>query len=80
MNNGEIYSWGRGKHGVLGVGSSSEDTWFPIKIVIQDDMNKEVKISKVYAGNYHVFGIAEVGGALFAWGKNTYGQLAIDSN
>ena len=33
MENGDMYSWGSAKHGILGIDDESENQFFPIKLL-----------------------------------------------
>ncbi|QQS36006.1 MAG: T9SS type A sorting domain-containing protein [Ignavibacteriales bacterium] len=81
---GIVYSWGENNRGQLG-DSTDTDRHTPIKVLkgaysgtvyLGDDSNN--KIIKIVAGDSHSLGLAEDGTA-YNWGRNTDGQLGINS-
>ncbi|KAJ7537147.1 hypothetical protein O6H91_12G100000 [Diphasiastrum complanatum] len=69
-NENEVFSFGDRSNGALGhVDDYLNDVYEPKKIA-----GLPSRISKVAVGHYHSFAITEVG-ELWAWGRNTEGQL-----
>eukprot|EP00727_Mastigamoeba_balamuthi_P000856 m51a1_g10768 putative protein kinase like protein (954) ;mRNA; f:34577-38607 len=77
---GDLYTWGDNKHGQLG-------QFFKVPPYKDDDVEQPQphivpfggnKVSAVACGKYHTLCITSEG-ALFAWGKNSRGQLGIGS-
>ncbi len=67
---GELYSWGLGCNGELGLGR-----WGPIELPIPRQCSSpSVRIVSVACGANHTLAIAETG-TLWSCGKNRHGQL-----
>lgn len=67
---GELYSWGLGCNGELGLGR-----WGPIELPIpRQSSSPSVRIVSVACGANHTLAIAETG-TLWSCGKNRHGQL-----
>lgn len=60
LENGEVYSWGAGNNGVLGLGSTN-NVYIPTKV------EGLPKIVDIFTGYYRVFAIAE-NGDVYGWG------------
>src|SRR5688572_2604691 len=71
---GNVYSWGYGFYGQLGLGHNNHIT---IPTVIPSP-NSYKWISFV-SGGFHSFGMTE-NGEVFSWGMNSYGQLGLENN
>lgn len=71
-NGGELYSWGSNQHGQLGFGYHSESVPKPILISTLAGM----PFAFITCGANHSVVLSK-SGAVFAWGKNTYGQLGV---
>ncbi|XP_011152046.1 probable E3 ubiquitin-protein ligase HERC4 isoform X1 [Harpegnathos saltator] len=71
-NNGELYAWGSNSDGQLGLGS---DTKMELKPKLVHSL-AAVPIAFVACGGYHTIVISK-SGAVFAWGRNTFGQLGL---
>lgn len=69
---GELYSWGKGKTGALGHGDN-EDVTIPKKI---EELSGIVKVE---CGNDYTL-VLDDEGHLFSFGNNTYGQLGLVNN
>jgi hypothetical protein len=67
---GDLYCWGRGSDGRLGLGSS-EDRSTPVKLEVPWQWRR------VAAGARHTCGVRS-DGELYCWGANERGQLGID--
>lgn len=74
-NIGELYVWGANNHGQLGIGkySQSESTPTQIKSLAG------IPIAFIVCGGDHSFAVS-ASGAVFAWGKNTFGQLGLNND
>lgn len=72
-NNGELYGWGSNAYGQLGIGITSEKV---IKPALIKSLNG-IPIAFVACGGHHSFAISK-SGAVFGWGKNTFGQLGLN--
>ena len=64
---GEVYTWGQGYCGQLGVGPSVAWSLVPVKV------SGTPRIQKIAAGPSTVYAI-DTGGDLWVWGDNSYGQ------
>lgn len=69
---GDLYTWGKGKTGALGHGNN-DDVLTPQKV-----KNLE-GIVKVECGNDYTV-VLDDEGRLFTFGNNTYGQLGLVNN
>ncbi len=75
LSNGELYSAGSGTNGKHGQGNiKDQKTWGRV--------GDELKFKKLYTNSSAEFALAEdYSGNLYAWGKNTEGQLGVgDTN
>ncbi|MCL2639850.1 MAG: PEP-CTERM sorting domain-containing protein [Phycisphaerales bacterium] len=77
VQNNTLYAWGLNAYGTLGNGTNISSN-LPVEVAMLGTGN----ITDVAAGTYH--GLAIQNGSLYAWGRNSYGQLGngtdIDSN
>ena len=64
---GEVYSWGDGQYGALGLGTL-QDQFKPVKVDIPGDS----RIVKVDAGLEHC-GMVDMAGRIFVCGNNSKG-------
>lgn len=71
-NGGELYSWGMNRYGQLGFGYQSEAVPKPVLIASLVGL----PVAFVTCGANHSL-ILSKSGAVFAWGKNTFGQLGV---
>ncbi len=69
--NGEVYSWGRGLYGRLGIGGSEDES----RPVLIDTIGN---IKRISAGAYHSMALSTIGEVL-VWGYNNDGQLGLDN-
>eukprot|EP01035_Chromulina_nebulosa_P021231 gene21231-27507_t len=69
-DNGEVYSWGAGKFGELGLGPCKINCEFPIKV------NLSAKVISITSGKNHSLAIDDHGN-MFAWGQNFERQLGL---
>ncbi|OQR95198.1 hypothetical protein THRCLA_07992, partial [Thraustotheca clavata] len=75
VQSGEVYSWGNGGNGRLGLGDTS-DQIAPSKVKFPDELDKRNEpfiITTVYCGASHSLAITQQG-HLYSWGKNNQGQ------
>ncbi|XP_055628123.1 probable E3 ubiquitin-protein ligase HERC4 isoform X2 [Toxorhynchites rutilus septentrionalis] len=72
-NNGELYSWGANGYGQLGQGKTNEKIVNPTLI----KSLAGIPIAFIACGGNHSFAISK-SGAIFGWGKNTFGQLGLN--
>jgi alpha-tubulin suppressor-like RCC1 family protein len=67
---GRVLAWGYNFFGQLGDGLNT-DSNVPVFV----DMPQGVKVKAITAGQYHNLALASNGTAVFAWGRNQFGQL-----
>ena len=75
LDNGSLYAWGNNKDGQLGLGLTDEYVAYNKKV----DIPGKVKLIKCAGDNpteSACYVITE-DGALYVWGKNSYGQLGV---
>lgn len=74
---GNIYCWGIGESGRLGIGS--EETALSPKKIIEGD--KDINFVKLSVGGRHACAVSDYKGikSLYCWGANDYGQLGVGS-
>ncbi|CAM9612461.1 unnamed protein product, partial [Hapterophycus canaliculatus] len=70
---GEVWSWGSGKYGCLGLGDE-ESRWFPSRIPLFAE-SQGVTVETVSAGRWHVLCLTLKTNEVYAWGRNNWGQL-----
>lgn len=71
-NAGELYSWGMNQYGQLGYGYQSETVPKPIRIASLVGL----PVAFIACGANHSMVLSK-SGAVFGWGKNTFGQLGV---
>ncbi|XP_033210790.1 probable E3 ubiquitin-protein ligase HERC4 isoform X2 [Belonocnema kinseyi] len=72
-NNGELYAWGSNKEGQLGLGPGIRKELKP-KLV---SSLAGIPIAFIACGGYHSLVVSK-SGAIFGWGRNTFGQLGLN--
>ncbi|XP_053977184.1 probable E3 ubiquitin-protein ligase HERC4 isoform X1 [Hylaeus volcanicus] len=72
-NDGKLYSWGSNSAGQLGLGSDTENE---IKPTLVNSL-VAVPVAFIACGGFHSIAISK-SGAIFGWGKNTFGQLGLN--
>lgn len=70
---GEVYTWGQGKYGALGV-FSTNDQFAPVYVRFNDARN--VQITTISCGGQHTI-FLDASGRAFVCGNNTQGQLGL---
>ena len=75
MDNGELYTWGVGEYGALGIGDI-ESQWFPVKVTFPN--KPSVFIVGVSCGTRHT-ALIDDKGVLYTCGAGDAGQLGINS-
>ncbi|XP_062349831.1 E3 ISG15--protein ligase HERC5-like [Cinclus cinclus] len=69
---GELFTWGWNTHGQLGVGSQTRFTHKPQLV----ERLKGIPLAQIAAGGAHSTTIS-LSGAVYSWGKNSFGQLGL---
>ncbi|KAM7021691.1 putative E3 ubiquitin-protein ligase HERC4 [Passerculus sandwichensis] len=69
---GELFTWGQNTHGQLGVGSQT--TLAPKPQLVE--RLKGIPLAQIAAGGAHSICVS-LSGAVFSWGKNSFGQLGL---
>ncbi|NXR51314.1 HERC5 ligase, partial [Hippolais icterina] len=69
---GELFTWGQNNHGQLGVGSQTTLTPKPQLV----ERLKGTPIAQIAAGGAHSTTVS-LSGAVYSWGKNSFGQLGL---
>lgn len=72
--NGDIYSWGDGANGQLGLGYVVEQLE-PKKI--SNFSSEDVVFTKISAGKEHALALSD-SGDIYVWGGNMFGQLGLN--
>ncbi|XP_019534612.2 probable E3 ubiquitin-protein ligase HERC4 isoform X2 [Aedes albopictus] len=72
-NSGELFSWGANGYGQLGLGTTSEKVVTPTLV----KSLAGIPIAFIACGGNHSFAVSK-SGAIFGWGKNTFGQLGLN--
>uniref|UniRef100_A0A1B0CM06 RCC1-like domain-containing protein n=1 Tax=Lutzomyia longipalpis TaxID=7200 RepID=A0A1B0CM06_LUTLO len=73
-NSGEIYAWGMNNYGQLGIGQGPEKVSKPMLV----EALSGIPIAFICCGAHHSFALS-TSGAIFAWGKNNFGQLGLNN-
>ncbi|XP_063277626.1 probable E3 ubiquitin-protein ligase HERC3 isoform X2 [Prinia subflava] len=69
---GELFTWGQNTHGQLGVGSQTMTTPIPQLV----ERLKGIPLAQIAAGGAHSTTVS-LSGAVYSWGKNSFGQLGL---
>ncbi|XP_021697448.1 probable E3 ubiquitin-protein ligase HERC4 isoform X1 [Aedes aegypti] len=72
-NSGELFSWGANGYGQLGLGTTGEKLVTPTLV----KSLAGIPIAFIACGGNHSFAVSK-SGAIFGWGKNTFGQLGLN--
>ena len=75
---GSVYTWGYDDHGEMGQGTTDTDVSTPVKVKGVDGVGFLSNITKISKGGYHSMALAS-DGTLYAWGRNSEGQLGDNS-
>ncbi|WP_226373925.1 RCC1 domain-containing protein [Citrifermentans bemidjiense] len=76
--NGSIYAWGNNDYGQVGNGAFSPKQTTPAKLTNYTEASLN-SAKAVAAGGYHSAALLN-NGTVYAWGDNSYGQLAFSPN
>ncbi|MFA7209708.1 MAG: fibronectin type III domain-containing protein [Parcubacteria group bacterium] len=76
-NNGTVYCWGYNSAGQLG-DNTTVAKYAPVQVLGVGGVGFLTSIKQVIGGGEHTCAI-KTGGAVYCWGKNSYGQLGTDS-
>ncbi|KAJ8383046.1 hypothetical protein SKAU_G00038270 [Synaphobranchus kaupii] len=68
---GQLFTWGRNLHGQLGQGKGAPEYPDPEPL-----LTRGIPLAMIAAGGEHSFALS-LSGAVFAWGKNSVGQLGL---
>ncbi|CAM9159640.1 unnamed protein product [Discosporangium mesarthrocarpum] len=71
---GEVWSWGSGRYGCLGLGDQ-KDRWFPERIPCFAESERR-PVAQLCSGLWHVICLTE-SKKTFTWGRNNRGQLGL---
>ncbi|XP_022256417.1 secretion-regulating guanine nucleotide exchange factor-like isoform X1 [Limulus polyphemus] len=82
---GEVWCWGNGKKGQLGISPQQHigdaqiacDTLEKIDVPQKVSLDVDGKICKLFCGSFSTLALSDRG-KLYGWGSNTKGQLALD--
>ncbi|NWI41107.1 HERC5 ligase, partial [Picathartes gymnocephalus] len=69
---GELFTWGQNTHGQLGVGNQTTLTPKPQLV----KRLKGIPLAQIAAGGAHSTAVS-LSGAVYSWGKNSFGQLGL---
>ncbi|NXB90830.1 HERC5 ligase, partial [Vidua chalybeata] len=69
---GQLFTWGQNTHGQLGVGSQTTLTPEPQLV----ERLKGIPLAQIAAGGAHSTTVS-LSGAVYSWGKNSFGQLGL---
>ncbi|NWY73304.1 HERC5 ligase, partial [Erithacus rubecula] len=69
---GELFTWGWNTHGQLGVGSQTRFTHEPQLV----QRLKGIPLAQIAAGGAHSTTVS-LSGAVYSWGRNSFGQLGL---
>ncbi|XP_044159286.1 probable E3 ubiquitin-protein ligase HERC6 isoform X3 [Bufo gargarizans] len=67
-----IFTWGGGSQGQLGLGQFPQNSRIPRKITVLSD----IRIIQISCGHFHTVALSEDCN-VFSWGKNDFGQLGL---
>jgi len=76
---GEVFAWGEGRYGALGVPDTETDQYRPQRVIFRDNASshkKEVVIKTVSAGYKHTI-FLDQHGRVYTCGNNENGQLGL---
>lgn len=69
----QVWSWGSGKFGCLGLGDD-ETRWFPSRIPLFAE-SQPATAETISAGKWHVLCLTQKTHEVYAWGRNSFGQV-----
>ena len=76
-NQGRVFTWGRNTYGQIGDGSTTQRN-IPTDITTGFLLGQNEKVIQISAGHDHAMALTNQGN-LYAWGRNTYGQIGNNS-
>ena len=75
-HDGNLYTWGEGKYGQLGLGDT-RDRYVPSLIrITREESNRVQSFADVSCGGRHCIAVSR-SGAIYTWGWNAHGQLGL---
>jgi len=74
INDGELWVWGAGSDGRLGLGQLDGRVWVPRRVEITSTGEPMPKVKQVSMGSWHCGAVTE-DGDLFMWGRGEWGNL-----
>ncbi len=77
-NDGTVYAWGNNVYGSVGNGTGGANNFKPTPLQVFSGANP-VLATAVGAGEYHTLAVDASDGSVWAWGRNTDGQLGKSS-
>ncbi len=78
LSNATVHCWGENTYGQLGNGSAALRSLVPVAVLVDGSQTPLNFVAQLSAGANHVCARI-VSGTLACWGKNTHGQLGINS-
>lgn len=75
--NKDVYAWGNGEYGQLGLGDYS-NTYVPTRIILSSKYLSQLEIVKIDSGPRHTMMLTKQR-TVYCCGDNSYGQLGIPS-
>lgn len=69
----QVWSWGSGKHGCLGLGDL-ESRWYPDRIPFFAE-SQPARVETISAGSWHVMCLSHKQ-EVYTWGRNNWGQAS----
>jgi len=76
---GQLYSWGGGSQGQLGLGDFDDHAQPTVISIPAAEEGTDAQVVSFSAGSWHSFA-QRSDGVVFSWGNNDYGQLGPDSS
>uniref|UniRef100_A0A1B6DL92 HECT domain-containing protein n=1 Tax=Clastoptera arizonana TaxID=38151 RepID=A0A1B6DL92_9HEMI len=73
-NNGRLYGWGCNEAGQIGIGSKCTSVPEPTLVKAL----AAIPLAFIACGSYHSFAVSK-SGAVYGWGKNSFGQLGLNN-
>jgi len=76
VNDGELWVWGAGSDGRLGLGDLQGRVWVPERVEKQSNGEPMPKMKQVSMGSWHCGAVSQEGD-LFMWGRGEWGNLGV---